>query len=185
MVTGALRWIRKPRLANLHASIPLLQSVSTRARRRLRGRGWSRPRRRVRFRFPSSPCLRERSWFSIHRTTHRWRAVHDSRVGTGVAGPPFAAAHGSPRSIVFIGRQTPDDSLGQNLVDLAVPRYRLRSSGFWAVVDVVPPTVPNQNASHLLQSPDKFESLHAISNSSSFLIPGISSELKVRKRSRR
>ena len=46
-------------------------------------------------------------------------------------------------------------------------------------VDIVPAAGPNEDASRLFQSPDEVESLHAISNSATFLIPRICSELNV------
>ena len=52
---------------------------------------------------------------------------------------------------------------------------RLGATGLRVVVDVVAGSVAQQHTPGLLQFREEIPSLHAISNSTSFLIPGIAS----------
>jgi hypothetical protein len=53
------------------------------------------------------------------------------------------------------------------------------SPGLGIVIDIVAAAMPQENASCPFQPPNEVESLHATSNSSTFRIPGICSELNV------
>src|SRR4051812_22726833 len=88
-------------------------------------------------------------------------------------------------SFLFIWTQSADNPLGQDLVDVAMPWHWFRAARGRVIINVVLAPVSEQRAPHLLQSLHQVKSLHATSNSSTFLIPGICSELNVWNKSRK
>ncbi len=75
--------------------------------------------------------------------------------------------------------ETPNNPPSKHLVDLAMARNGFRSSSLRIVVDIVAASMAKQSASCLLQFPNQVEPLHATSNSSTFLIPGIWSVVNI------
>jgi hypothetical protein len=53
-------------------------------------------------------------------------------------------------SFVFIRTQSADNPLGQDLIDLAMPRHWFRATRGWVMINVMLAPVSEQRASHLL-----------------------------------
>lgn len=85
-----------------------------------------------------------------------------------------------PRQAAKLLPKPPVNPSGKDLIDLAVPRHRFRSSGFRVWYMSCLPPCRRRTQPDCSNPPDEVEPLHATSNSPTFLIPGISSELKAR-----
>ena len=96
----------------------------------------------------------------------------------GVAGAILPSRPDSLFSLVF-PRQILENFPGQKFVDFTVSGNRLGLASPRIVINVMPPPMPQKRASGIFEFRDQIASLHATSSSSSFLIPGISSALKV------
>lgn len=77
--------------------------------------------------------------------------------------PPLRAASG----------QHFEDVLGQLVLDLSMPRDRLRDAGIGIAVPVVLGSMANQHTTELPDRLDQLGSLHATSSSPTLRIPGI------------
>ena len=87
-------------------------------------------------------------------------------------------------ALLFFG-QVPQYLSGQHFVDLAVPGDRLCRPCLRVVVNVMLAAMADQPGAGGFCLRNEVTPLHANSNSSTFLIPGISSELNVSYKSRR
>ena len=67
----------------------------------------------------------------------------------------------------------PEDVLGEVVSDLTMTRHRLTNSGPGVPTPIVTTTVPDEDATALLDLADQIDPLHAICNSATFRTPGM------------
>ena len=86
-----------------------------------------------------------------------------------------------PSAICLFGHlyQIPDNLVRKNFVDFTVSWDRLGFLITWIVVNIMLAAMKDQYTTRLTMFLNQFLAFHAISKSSSFLIPGIESALKV------
>jgi hypothetical protein len=112
----------------------------------------------------------------LHERTTTFDFADRTRSGAAGLGRPIeTAALSSRRLHRFVRRSGKlfNDRTCKKLVDLAMPRHWLCHARARVLIPVVPPTMSDQNASHLLDLLDQVSALHATSSSAALRAAGM------------